>query len=321
MKQRTAKHIYFGLVTLFLTTSLVLAQVPPEVTIPEKTTNIPLAPALRAEVETALQKRDFKQVETLLVNEIGKNPTSPEAAKLLTFAAGIFFLDGDYLNTAIAYKKAEKIAPLDERSRFTLAMAYIRLQRHSWAAPELERLVKAQPNKALYWYWLARIDYDANKYDQAVVKLNKVIVLDPTMMRAYDNLGLCYDHLSETEAALKSYRKAIALNRVQAKPSPWPLINLAVLLFTKNELEEAENLLREALSYEAKVPQTHYNLGQILEKQGKPVEAIMALQQAIALDPNYSEPHYTLSRIYQKQGDKEKAQQALTTFQRLKKAK
>ena len=321
MKRQSEKYIYSGLVTLLLMTSLAFAQVPQDVTISEKTTNVPLSPALRAEVEAALQKRDFKAAETLLVNEIGKSPNSPEAAKLLTFAAGIFFLDGDFLNTAIAYKKAEKIAPLDERSRFTLAMAYIRMQRQSWAAPELERLVKEQPNNALYWYWLARMDYDAQKYDQAVIKLKKVVAIDPMMMRAYDNLGLCYDHLSETEAAVKSYRQAIALNRAQAKPSPWPFVNLAVLLLSKNELEEAGKLLQEALVYDPKLPPAHYHRGQILEKQGKLTEAIAALNEAVTLDPTYPEPHYTLSRIYQKQGDKEKAQKALATFQRLKKNK
>ncbi len=319
MTRQTIKRFFLGLLLALLLASGLRAQVSQDVIISEKTTNVPLSAALRAEVEAALQKRDFKAAETLLVNEISKNPASPEAAQLLLFAAGIFFLDGDHLNAAIAYKKAEKIAPLDERSRFTLAMAYIRLQRQSWAAPELERLTREQPNNALYWYWLARIDYDANKYDQAVVKLNKAIALDPKMMRAYDNLGLCYDHLSNTAAALKSYRQAIDLSRAQTKPSPWPFINLAVLLVSKNEVEEAEKLLREALQYEANIAPAHYHLGQILEKQGKPAAAIAALQQAVALNPNYPEPYYTLSRIYQKQGEQEKARQALANFQRLKK--
>ncbi len=321
MKRMTIKHGICGLLLMFFTAALAFAQTSPDVTIAEKPTNLPLAPALRAEVEAALQKRDFKQAETLLVNEINKNPTTPAAAKLLTFAAGVFFLDGDFLNAAIAYKKAEKIAPLDERSRFTLAMAYVRLQRQTWAAPELERLTKEFSNNALYWYWLGRVEYDAQKYDQAVIKLNKAIALDPMMMRAYDNLGLCYDHLSNTDAAVKSYRRAIELNRAQAKPSPWPQLNLAVLLLSRNELSEAESLLREALRYDAAVPPVHYHLGQLLEKQGKSAEAIAALNQAILLDAKYPEPHYTLSRIYQKQGEKEKAQQALANFQRLKPAK
>ncbi len=285
------------------------------------TSALPITTSQQIELEAALRQRAYKQAETLLVNEINKNLSAPAAAKLLVTVAGIFFLDNDFLNAAVAYKKAEKLAPLDQRSRFTLAMAYLKLNRPTWAAPELEKLAQENPTNALYLYWLARLDYDAQKYPEAVAKLNQVIALDPKMMRAYDNLGLCYEHLSQTEAAAKNYRQAIELNRTQAQPSPWPLVNFAILLIGSNELAEAENLLREALRYEEKLPQAHYQLGQACYKQNKLPDALAALTQATKLDANYADPHYTLSRIYQKLGDKEKAQQALATFQRLKRAK
>ena len=283
------------------------------------TAALPLDATARITFETALRTRAYKQAETILVNEINKNPNSPEAAKLLVQAAGIFFLDNDFMNTAIAYKKAEKIAPLDERHRFTLAMAYLKLKKPDWAGSELTKLVKEFPQNALYLYWLARLDYDTQKYSEAVVKLTKVVALDATMMRAYDNLGLCYEHLSDNEAAIKNYRQAIALNRQQTNPSPWPQVNLALVLLGRNDLGETESLLREALKYDAKLPQAHYQLGVILEKQNKFPEAIQSLNEAAKSDPNYPEPHYTLSRIYQKQGDKINAQKALATFQKLKK--
>lgn len=317
--KRSVTKIYLLLISLLILAAVTVAQVKPEVSISEYTTNIPLPEKLRVEVEAAVKKRDFKQAETLLVNEINQQKNSAEAAKLLVFTAGIFFLDGDWLNTAICYKKAEKISPLDPHSRFTLAMAYLKLNQSGWAIPELKKLAQEQPENALYIYWLGRIDYDAQKYDQAVIKLRKAVELDPKMMRAYDNLGLTYEHLSDNEAAIKSYRTAIELNRKQANPSPWPNLNLAILLMGKNELSEAEILLREALRYDAKLPQIHYNLGQILEKQNKPIEAKEALLQAITLDQNYAEPHYTLSRIYQKQGEKIKAKEELELFQKLKK--
>jgi tetratricopeptide (TPR) repeat protein len=317
--KRTITKNSVVLICLLILGVTVIAQVKPEVAISENTTNIPLTATLRAEVEAALKKRDFKAAETLLVNEINQQKNSGEAAKLLIFTAGIFFLDSDWLNAAICYKKAEKISPLDVRSRFTLAMVYLKLNQASWAIPELTQLAKEQPENALYIYWLGRIDYDAQKYDQAVIKLRRAVELDPKMMRAHDNLGLTYEHLSDNEAAAKSYRAAIELNRKQTNPSPWPNLNLVILLMGKNELDEAENLLREALRYDAKLPQIHYNLGQILEKQNKPIEAKEALLQAIVLDQNYAEPHYTLSRIYQKQSEKIKAKEELDLFQKLKK--
>src|SRR5438309_2001151 len=77
----------------------------------------------RAELDAALANKDYKQAESILVEEAEREPKSLESAHLLEFAGGIFFLDGQYENAAIAWKKAEAIAPLSERSRFTLAMA------------------------------------------------------------------------------------------------------------------------------------------------------------------------------------------------------
>jgi tetratricopeptide (TPR) repeat protein len=275
----------------------------------------PLDPARRAEVEKAFVARDYKRAETILIEEIDRNPKS---AELLTLAAGIFFLDGDYLNSAIAYQKAEAVSPLDERSRFTLAMAYIKLNRSDWARTELEKLAAAMPQSPLYLYWLARLDYDAQRYNEAIAKLLKVIELDPKMMRAYDNLGLCYDFLGQFDEAIGYYRKAIGLNRLQAQPSPWPHLNLAVVLMARGNPVEAEGLLREAMRYDPKLPQAHYQLGALLEKRGNYSDAIRSLKKAADIDPTYPEPHYTLSRIYQKLGDKAKAQESVEQFQKLK---
>jgi tetratricopeptide (TPR) repeat protein len=280
--------------------------------------SLALDPARRDELEKAFSNRDYKRAETILVEEINRQPKS---AQLLALVAGIFFLDSDYLNAAIAYKKAEAIAPLDERHRFTLAMSYIRLDRRDWARPELEKLAAAQPQNSLYLYWLARLDYDAQQYHTAMAKLQKVIELDPKMMRAYDSLGLCYDYLGKYDEAVKYYRKAIELNRLQPQPSPWPHLNLAIVLTGRNQLVEAEELLRDALRYDTRLPQTHYQIGLVLEKQEKYAEAIQSLKQAAIFNTTYPEPHYTLGRIYQRLGEKEKAKEEMELFQKLKNAK
>jgi tetratricopeptide (TPR) repeat protein len=286
-----------------------------------ETSDLPLDPVRRIEFEKAMRERDYKRAETILVKEAERDPKSSRAAKLLAKAGGIFFLDGQYLNAAIAYKKADTIAPLDERGRFTMAMSYVKLDRRDWAKPELEKLSSLDPKNALYLYWLARLDYDAQRYNAAIAGFQKAIELDPRMMRAYDNLGLCYDYLGKYDDAIASYSRAVELNREQARPSPWPHVNMAISLMAVNRLTEAENHLRMAIAYDARLPQAHYQLGQALEKQGKYEDAIESLNRAAALDPAYPEPHYALGRIYQRQGKSEEAKKSVERFQQLKKAK
>ena len=288
--------------------------------VPPDLSGLPLNDVHRLELEDALKRRDYKQAEALLVEEAGRDPNSVRAAKLLVMVGGIFFLDGQYLNSVIAWKKAEAIAPLDDPSKFTLAMAYVKLNRRDWARPELEKLAADHPQDPLYLYWLARLDYDAQNYAAAITRLKRVVELDPKMMRAYDSLGLCYDYLGQSNEAIKHFNRAVELNRLQTKPSPWPHVDLAVLLVSLNQLADAEKHLCEALRFDPRLPQAHYQLGRVLERQGRYQEAVQSLKQAIVLQPAYPEPHYLLGRLYHRLGDDQLSKQEIAQFQELKKA-
>jgi tetratricopeptide (TPR) repeat protein len=307
---------------LALFTSLLAAQQPLPDARAERpdlsTAGTPLAPVVRAQVEQAIRARDYLKAEQILVHEIDRNPRSP---KLLTLAASVFFLDGKYLNTAIAIKKAEAVAPLDDQSRFTLAMSYVVMDHRDWARPELVKLIQKNVENPLYLYWLARLDYDAQQYRAAIEKLERVIAIDPRYMKAYDNLGLCYEAAGRLDDAVKSYQRAVDLNR-QAKPSsPWPPLNLSTLLVKLEQLDDAEEYLRDSLEADPKFPQAHYAFGMLLERRGQDQAAIRELEQAAALDASYAQPHYALGRIFRRAGNKAKADAELNQFEELKQVK
>jgi tetratricopeptide (TPR) repeat protein len=289
--------------------------------VPNDISDLPLTPARRHEFEDALGHHDLKRAEAILVEESNRNPKSSEAARLLEIAGGLFFLDKQYLDAAIAWKRAEAITPLGPRSRFTLAMTYIKLGRSDWARLELERLAATQPASPLYLYWLARLDYDAQGYAAAIGRLQRVIALDSNMMRAHDLLGLCHDYMGQFDDAIKSYTRAVELNRLQAKPSPWPLVDMSISLVAVNRLAEAETNLREALSYDARLPQAHYQLGRVLEMRQQDSAAIQSLTEAAALDSSYAEPHYLLGRVYQRLGKEQLARTEIEQFKRLSKTR
>src|SRR5260370_2640948 len=226
----------------------------------------------------------------MLVEEDTKDPTSLKAANIYTLAGHLFFLDGQYLDSGIFWEKGDAIVAVDSQSRFTLAMADIRLGRRDWARRELEKLVDSAPKNASYIYWLARLDYDAKNYTEAIAKFHQVIALDSGMMPAYENLGLCYDYLGQSEEAVLNYNKAIELNRLQKHPSPWPHLNFAGTLASLNRLTEAEAQLREALRYESGLAHAHYQLVLVMEKEGEFEEADLSLNQATNLNPKYPKP-------------------------------
>ncbi len=269
-------------------------------------------------VKALLAAHDYTPVEALLLAEINHDPTSAQTARLLSLLGHVYFLAADYGHAAIAWKKSEKIAPLEPSAQFSLAMVYIQLGHPAWARPVLESLSSKRPDEALYPYWLGRLDYDAQHYDSAIAQFTRTIALRPDMARAYDNLGLCYFSQNRNSLAIESYRKAIDLDRNSPHPSAWPHLNLATALHFLNRLDEAEAELQEAVRLDPALKPAHYELGLVLEAEQQFDSAVRSFSDATRLDSNYAEPHFALARIYRKQGRKDLAQQEVEIYQQLR---
>ncbi len=276
-----------------------------------------LSPEKNAALTQSLNSRDYPAAEKLLLDEVNSDPHSQRAGHLLSLLGRVYFLDKNYLNAAIAWKKSESIAPLDPSAKFSLAMVYVEMGHPAWAEPVLESLAKEDAKQALYPYWLGRLDYQAQRYDAAIAYFQKAIALDPGMARAYDNLGLCYFYQNQNTLALDSYAKAIQLEKGSAHPSAWPHLNMAITLRFLGRNEEAEKELREAARLDPAMAQVQYELGAVLEAEDHTDGAIAALTEAIRLDANYAEPHYELARIYRKQGKSEAAKAEVDTYLKL----
>lgn len=285
--------------------------------VPSPIVALDLPSAEASQLTRAIAAHDYTGAEKLLLDKINQDPHSLRAGRLLSLAGRVYFLDNDYLNAAIAWKKSDAIAPLDPSARFSLAMAYIKMGHPAWARPLLKALATSDPKQALYPYWLGRLDYDAQHYDTAVVHFQHALAIDPGMARAYDNLGLCYFYQNHNPLAIESYTKAIKLEEKSAHPSAWPHLNMAIALLFMNRLDEAEAQVREALRLDARLAQAQYQLGAVLEARDHLDPAVTALREASRLDVAYAEPHYALARIYRKQGQKALAQAEVETYVRL----
>jgi tetratricopeptide (TPR) repeat protein len=273
--------------------------------------SLALDPRRHAQLVNSLAAREYRAAEELLVQEAERNPNSQPVLLVL---ASVLFLDGQHLNCAIALNKAEKLAPLDERDRLLLALSYVTIGRLNWARTEFERLSRSSPSNAVYPYWLARIAYRKMDIRSALAHAQKAIHLDPSFMKAYDQLGLCHEAEGEMDSAIRAFEQAIRLNEQLALRSPWPSLNLGSLLHRMQRLDDAEARLRESISIDPRFPVAHYRLGQLLEKHQRYEEAIAELDQAANLDPTYPEPHYALARIFRRRGDL-RAESELRMFQ------
>jgi len=289
----------------------------PQTAIPKDYLSWNIPSDARIMITNGLKAGNYDLVENTLVNLVEQDPKSPQ---LLTFLARIFFIDKKHLNCAIALKKAERLELLKESDRFTLALCYVILKRADWASEEFEKLARSNPGNALYPYWQGRVAYDGYAYPAAIEKFNKALELDPEFSRAYDNLGLCYEAMSNIESAVKCYERAVSLNRKRLPASPWPPLNYGMLLLRQGSLDQAETFLREAVDLGPGMPLTHHQLGAVLAKQKRFSDAVDELKKAVGLDSTYPEAHFTLALAYRQLGDSEQANLELDAFQKLKQA-
>ncbi len=277
-----------------------------------------LPAAVGSQLQSAIDRGDYVDAEKLLLPEIQHSSKSEHQARLLNFIGGVYFLDHDYLNAAVAWNKSNSIAPLPEPLEFSLSMTYIRLARPSWARRVLERLARLDPVDALYPYWLGRMAYDTKSYDTAIRYFQRSIALDPVMARAHDNLGLCYFYSNKTALAVAEYNKAIELYRASPRPSAWPYINLASALEFTGDFNEAELNLRKAIKIDPAIAAPHFELGNILVDNGHSAQAIEEFREAVRLKADYAEPHIALARLYRKLGDKAKARREVQAYLRIR---
>jgi tetratricopeptide (TPR) repeat protein len=194
--------------------------------LPARIQAAPLTPVERRAVTAAWSQKEFDRVEAVLIGAARTATPKDHASALCALLGALEFSGGRMERAARAFQQADLLSPLDDKDRFTLAMALIDAGDPKASRAELTRLSEIHPNRSVYVYWLGRLDYDQRLYDDAVEKFKRVISMDPDSARGYDNLGLACDMMGRTEEAQTAFAKAVALNRKLPAPSPWPPDNL-----------------------------------------------------------------------------------------------
>lgn len=266
----------------------------------------------------ALQARNFVEVENILNQSAGQNPNS--RPDILALEGAVAFLGGDMAASAARFTDAARLSPLNDSDTFTLAMAVVRLGDDDRARALISGLSKQHPDRAIYLYWLGRLDYNQRRYEEAARKLGRATELDQRSARIWDSLGLAFDMQGQNDKALNALQKAATLNRAEPHPSPWPVHDLGFLLLRMDEPQEAESALREALRYDPGLAQAHYHLGRALDKENRDAEAIDEYSAAVSADKTAPEPCYSLAMLYRKLGRDHEAEAMFEEYKTRKKA-
>jgi tetratricopeptide (TPR) repeat protein len=274
----------------------------------------PLSDVERTDLDKAIRKHDYPAERAVIDRARAEHPDSFD---LLVMWGRLAYLEKQPKDSADALERADKIKALSETDRMTLALAYQFAQEPAQSRAELLKLAKMAPTNAQYPYLLGRMDRETHHMAEAADEFAKAIRVDPSYVRAYEQLGQTQEAAGRVADARKTYETGAEVNRRQSAPWEWSPLDLGVVLLKAHDLPGAEKLFREALQYSPRFAWGHYYMGQLFHQQNRNDEAIAEYKAAVVADPRLWQAWLALGRDLKLQGNEAEADRALAIFKRL----
>ena len=159
-------------------------------------------------------------------------------------------------------------------------------------------LLLEYPHTIVLWNALGASSTHVGMIDQAVIALNKVLILNPNHFEALSNLGVALLKQGKLEEAIDAYNKAILIKPDYAMAYS----NLGNALKDIGKHNEAIDAYNKALSIDPNYADPFYNMGNALKDQGKLKEAIQAYKNFILLNPNLPIVYNNMGNALKDQG-------------------
>jgi tetratricopeptide (TPR) repeat protein len=157
------------------------------------------------------------------------------------------------------------------------------------AIKQYQTALKLNPNhkNALFRMGLA---YTSLKdFPNAINTWRRYLKATDNSALAYNNLALCYEQNGQPTDAEQAFKAGIARNPDEAIVR----INYGLMLARHGRMQEATAQLATALT----PAEVQYDLGSVLEEQGKTQEAKACYRKALELDPNLSDAKTRLATL------------------------
>jgi tetratricopeptide (TPR) repeat protein len=157
----------------------------------------------------------------------------------------------------------------------------------------------AIPSKARKEFDKANDLIGNQKFDQAIERLNKAILIYPTYAGAYNNLGVIYARTGDSAKAKEAFAKALNIDDHFAEA----YVNEARLDIKANDFARAENALSKAAAIDPAGPMTLLLLTYAEFMNGHPDQAIATSKQAHALPGTHAYAHQVAARAFEQKHD------------------
>jgi len=168
-------------------------------------------------------------------------------------------------------------------------------EKYAEAIDKYKAALQIDPDYQTANYEIANTLYSQEKYDDAIVYLNKVIKANKTEVPdAYNLLGNIYDDKKDVPRAIELYKKGITIDPAYQRLH----FNLAVCYFRQDDkYNEAKDEVEIALRQEPEHSSCHLLYANIAYFQKKPMPAILGYARFLLRGPTSEKAATALTRL------------------------
>jgi tetratricopeptide (TPR) repeat protein len=221
-----------------------------------------------------------------------------DRAELHDLLGKAYEADGDPARAIVEFQAAINQSRYDEIFYFDLAQMQLKQQAFAAALETLDTGRKYFDKSAQLELASGVAYYGLRRFPEAIEAFLRTIRLDPAVEQPYVFLGRMLDQAEDKLPAITEV--FAAFNKTT------PDNYLSSFLYGKSlaleDPDQAAALLRQSIARNPQFWESHFELGVLLEAQGKLDAAAAEIKRSIELNAKDPTPHYRLARIYDRLG-------------------
>ncbi len=237
-------------------------------------------------VQAEIAQSVARALKVALLGDVDKNPDAPSNQNVDAYTA---YLQGRFYEkryTAADLRKAIGFYDAAIRSDPHYALAYSALSKSWWALGDITGTDVAEANR------------------KARVAAERAVSEDPNLAEGHAALGQILVSVDRNaKGAEAEYRRAAELAPASAEVK----IGLSTVLSNFGQIEEAAELLQQAIRLDPLSTNSHFDLARLLTSLGRYDEAAQSARKAIELQPGGAGTWQMLALVEAKRGNGEAA--------------
>ena len=217
---------------------------------------------------------------------------------------------------ACTSKNVEKERQIYQAKKYReLGEVLLKEGKYTFALKEFLKAEALNPDDYFLQNDLGLIYYYKGKPDLAIARFKKALALKKDYSPARNNLGTAYAEKREWDKAIEQY-KMVSEDLLYGTPQ-YPLSNLGIAYYEKNEYRLSEKYFLEALDIQKDFSAALYGLGKTYMAMGRGTDAVTRLERAAKISHDVPQVHFELGKAYSMNREYKKAYDAYQEVVRL----